>query len=373
MFGLDSLFFLTILFIFGTAIITAVFTKWAKDKCLKFFNGDNVTIEREDGRVVWGKLAVLSSGVEVEFGTPGVDRIGRRRSSVMVYGDEVETKTLALFRYHGALTPEQQKERKNQARKTFNPGLFKRMWRKIRILINTFKDAFSKAIAAFVGQVAKTRPGSKVLTTQQAGVSQIGDTVVTQGLGANAYEPLLERHIGRPVILDLVRPGGGTVGLAGYLVEYTSKFVALFNVEHESPTALELRLPKSGDSEAACVKSPETVTAGCAVELTATVEGDRLTIRNTGFDPAAVADVEPDGFEPVVVGAVIPPGGVLNLPAKDLGGGLLRARHVRRLDLVAPRTRAIVRHAGELLPKRSFLDDLGLDELPLVPKRHTQK
>jgi hypothetical protein len=33
----STLFYFTLLFIFLTAIITTVFTKWARDKCLKFF------------------------------------------------------------------------------------------------------------------------------------------------------------------------------------------------------------------------------------------------------------------------------------------------------------------------------------------------
>lgn len=375
-FGLDSLFFLTLLFIFGTAIVTAIFTKWAKDKCLKFFNGDAVTLERDDGRTTWGTLRVLSSGVEVEFATPGVDPIGRRRSSVMVYANELDTKTLALFRYHDALDAREREARDRQVDKTFNPGFFRRLWRKVRVLANTLRDAFSKALGAFIGQVAKANPSSRVLSTHQASVTEIGTTLVTRGNSANAYEPLLERHIGKPVILDLAKPGGGTIGVPGYLVEYTSKFIALFNVEHEAPEALELRLPKTGDAEPKCVKSqptPTTPAAGCAVELTATVEADRIVVRNNGFDPAVVEQVEPEAFEPVVIGAIIPPGGSLDLPVRDVGGALLRARQVRRLDVVAPRTRGIVRHAGELLPKRKFLDDLGLDELPLVPKRRPKQ
>ena len=35
--------------IFLTAIITTVVTKWARDKCLKFFNHYHVTLERTRG------------------------------------------------------------------------------------------------------------------------------------------------------------------------------------------------------------------------------------------------------------------------------------------------------------------------------------
>src|SRR5687768_13120097 len=39
-----TVFYITLLFIFLTAIITTVVTKWARDKCLKFFNGYHVTL-----------------------------------------------------------------------------------------------------------------------------------------------------------------------------------------------------------------------------------------------------------------------------------------------------------------------------------------
>ena len=376
MFGLDSLFFLSLLFIFATAIVTALVTKWSRDKCLKFFAGDHVTLERDDGRCVWGELEVYSQGVEVTFASPGTDRIGRRRSSVMVYPAELDAATLAILRYDDALSPKDREQRRKQVKKTFNPGFWRRWTRKVRNLVNTLRDAFSKALGAFVGQVAKANPGSTVLSSQQSGVTQIGDTLLSKA--ANAYEPMLEAHVGRPVILDVNRPksaGGGTVSYPGFLADYTAKFVAIFNVEHPAPGgSFTLTVPAEGEAEPACVKSGDAAEgAGCAVELSAKHEAGRLIVGNGGFDPCVVDTLERDGFEPIRLGATVAPGASLSLPSRDAAGAVLTCRRVRTLDVVAPRSQAVVRHAGELLERRSLLDDLGLDELPLVPRRTTNK
>ena len=61
----STIFYLTLLVVFFTAIITTVLTKWARDKCLKFFDHYHVTIERARGQTHWGICRVYSSGIEI--------------------------------------------------------------------------------------------------------------------------------------------------------------------------------------------------------------------------------------------------------------------------------------------------------------------
>ena len=50
-------------------------------------------------------------------------------------------------------------------------------------------------------------------------------------MAGDAYEPLLERHIGKPVILELLSPGeAGWSEIPGYLVEYSNQFIAGFSM-----------------------------------------------------------------------------------------------------------------------------------------------
>src|SRR5262245_66259065 len=85
-----TLFYLTLLIIFLTAIITTVLTKWTRDKCLKFFNHYHVTMERSRGQTVFGYAKVFSSGIEIVFDHPFVDPRGRTKTSYMLYGPELD-------------------------------------------------------------------------------------------------------------------------------------------------------------------------------------------------------------------------------------------------------------------------------------------
>src|SRR2546421_2390047 len=110
----STIFYLTLLFIFLTAIVTTVATKWARDKCLKFFNHDHVTLERNRGQTIWGKLKVFSSGIEIVYDHPFVDVHGRKKTSFLIYQQEMEQQMLTLLRYHDELSEELQKLRNKQ-------------------------------------------------------------------------------------------------------------------------------------------------------------------------------------------------------------------------------------------------------------------
>ena len=374
----STIFYLTLLFIFLTAIITAVATKWTRDKCLKLFDRYHVTLERTRGQTSWGKLRVFSTGLEIVYDHPYVDHRGRKKTSYLVYQQEMDQHLLTVLRYHDELDPERQKQRAAQVKKSFNPGPARRFGRSVRNFVNTLRDAFNAAIGAVVGQYQRMNPGSMIVGTQSQSVTQIGQTLL--GKLANAYEPLLEQYIGRAVILDVVdpiNPNNATVQYAGYLADYTQNFIAVFNVEHRATQTVEVPLPEQewGDplpplpnppppgAPAPVLPAPLNVEHDLAIRL----DGPRVKVMNTRHDPVVVHRMERPGFQPHKMGMVIPPGGTLDLPARDARGGKLVCEIVRCLDVVAPRKFATVRHAGELSDRRGLVDELHLARLPLVP------
>ena len=374
----STIFYLTLLFIFLTAIITAVATKNARDKCLKFFNHYHVTLERTRGQTSWGSLRVFSTGVEIVYDNPYVDHRGRRKTSYLVYQQELEQQLLSVLRYHDELEPGHQKLRLKQVHRTFNPGPVRRFGRSIRNFVNTLRDAFNAAIGAVVGQYQRMNPGSMIIGTQSQSVTQIGQTLL--GRFANAYEPLLEQYIGRPVILDVadpINPNNATVQYAGYLADYTQQFIAVFNVEHKTADEVVLSLPEQewGDPLPPLPAPPPpgapapVLPAPLKVEheLAVRVDGPRVKVMNTRHQPVVVRRLERQGFQPLELGMVVPPNGSLDLPARDARGGRLFIEIVKCLDVVAPRKFATVRHAGELTDRRGLADELHLARLPLVP------
>jgi hypothetical protein len=376
----STLFYLTLLVIFLTAIITTVLTKWARDKCLKYFNHYHVTMERSRGQTIWGQCKIFSSGLEIVFDHPFTDTRGRKKTSYLLYGPELDTQLLCLLRYHNELTEAQQELRVVQIHRTFNPRFFRRVWRGFRNFINTLRDAFNAAIGAVVTQYQRTNPATgALLTTQGSSVQNIGQTIL--GRFANAYEPLLEQYIGQPVILEMgdpLNPNNATVEFTGYLADYTQNYIALFNVNHTCEQTVELTMP---DEESAAPlppmpappppgAPPPTLPPALKEEhhLAVRLDGLRFKILNVSKDPIVIRRLEREGFEPVEFGMVLPPSATFDLPARDARGGKLILDPIRTADIVANRKFATIRHAGELVDRPSLFDEFPIQQLPLVPK-----
>ncbi len=367
--------YITVLFIFLTAIVSAVLTKWAKDKCLKFFDGYHATLEGVRGNVDWGRFKCFSSGLELVYDHAYIDTRGRKKTSYLVYQQELEQLMLSGFRYHDELDPVMRALRLKQIHRTFNPGPIRRMRRKVRNFINTLKDAFSTAIGTAVSQYQAKNPA---LASQSGNVTQIGQTIL--GRIANAYEPLLEQYIGQPVILEVadpINPNNATVQYVGYLADYTQQFIAVFNVEHTTAEWIRVTMPDVEQGEV-LPPLPPPPAAGAAApvlppplkveqEIAVRVSGRRMRVQNLRYDPVVVRRLEREGYEPLELGVVIPPNGTVSLPARDAQGGVLVMEVVRCMDVIAPRKYATVRNAGELVERRGLADELRFESLPLVP------
>jgi len=375
----STIFYLTLLFIFISAIATTILAKWARDKCLKFFQEYRVTLERLRGQTLWGELKVFSSGIEVTYDHPHVDPQGRKKTSYLFYQPELEQQVLCLFRVEHQLSDAQRRRRRKQIHQTFNPGFFRRTWRGIRNIVNTLRDAFNAAIGAAVAQYQRVNPASTVFSTQAGAVTNIGQTLL--GKFANAYEPLLEQYIGQPVILEVadpINPNNESREYAGYLADYTQQYIAVFNVEHDMGEEIVLALPdvEAGETlpplppppppgaPAIVLPPPVTHSGGIVVRL----DGPRMKIQNTRSDPVAAVRLEREGFDALELRMVLPPMGTLNLPARDARGGKVHFQVLQSVDVIAPRKYATVRHAGVQLERRGLADEFQLERLPLVSK-----
>jgi hypothetical protein len=381
-FSASTIFYLTLLFIFLTAIVTTLVTRYSRDKCLKLFHRYHVTLERGRGSTTWGKLKVFSSGVELLYDHPYTDIRGHRKTSTMLYQADLDNNVLCLLRHHEELSDKQQALREKQVRRTFNPGPQRRAWRSIRNIFNALKDGFNAAFGAIVSQVSRMNPGSAVLTTQANQVTQIGQTLLNKF--GNAFEPLLEQYIGRPVIIDIadaINPNNVSNQFTGYLADYTQQWLAVFNVEHVACEKVRLKLPELPEGQPAAALPPLPPPPGIGApppvlppplvaEQGFEVRLDRLRFKilNTRQQTMVIRRLEREGFEPVEFGAAIPPSGTFDMAARDGRGGTLVIDLVDTIDVIAPRKFATVRHAGNFVDRPGVLDELQLDQLPLIPK-----
>lgn len=329
-----NIFWLTIGFIFLSAIIGAIIARRRKDRCLKLLDEYHVTMVLTSGRVIWGDLNVFAQGMEITFDAPYQTQLDFIKSGYMLYEPEMPQLS-ALIRHAGDLTDRERARRQNQVAARFRPGLLRRIRRTILNVFNTIRDAFTQALGAFIGHVATTTQ-STVMQTQRGHVEKIGQNVL--GYFGNAYEPMLERHIGKPVVLELQSPADPAkrpISLPGYLAEYSDRFVALFNVEQNHRERIELSLDQPIDRE------------DLKIDTSGGGGGERIAVTNKSLVPVIIEAMRSDTGEVRRLGMVLTNGATVRLPRRP-GKLTLEVMRMLHLDVVAPRSQAVVRFASVL-------------------------
>ncbi len=87
-----------------------------------------------------------------------------------------------------------------------------------------------EVVNLLIGRAKRTAPGGAILTSQDKSISQLKQDLV--GFGATAFEPLLERHIGKKVVLALIK-GDKIFEYPGFLKDYTSEFIEIMDVNYK--------------------------------------------------------------------------------------------------------------------------------------------
>ncbi len=227
----NNVVYLSLLFLVGTVIVGIYVRIRSRDRCLLSFDGCQATVETE-GKTVWGTVRVYSTGIELEYDKPHRDADGHTESSYIVYASEYDSMD-ALFRFHDRLSEDNQKRRTNDIRKTYRPGLLRKTRRNVRNFFAIFRDALLQSFQSIIGATAKTGTAAKILSRQKE-ISGLGKQLIS-AQAQTAYDPILEHHIGRFVVVDATR-SGEPIEYHGILKEYTAMFIEILNVEMPSST-----------------------------------------------------------------------------------------------------------------------------------------
>ena len=321
---LENVVALTIFFIFASAILGAFLKTRARDRCLKDFHGYHITVEDKSGDAAWGRLNVYSTGFELQYDAEHRDPDGHVESSYIVYESEYSN-LYSLYRYHDQLTDKNKKRRISQIKRTYRPSLVRRLARSFRNFFNTLRDAFAKSIETLIGSAKKS---SKVMASQGGKVSEMSKGVMA-GMGA-AYDPILERFIGKRVVVEINRDGK-TLEFPGILKEYTTKFIEVLAVRLHGAAAV----PLNGE------KSP-------IPNVEVKREGSRITVTNVGKDVVHVVKLVGKKYEQAI-GAVAAPGAEVDftLNQDEISQPRLILSIARDFDMVIPRAHGVVRHGGK--------------------------
>ncbi len=328
---MDDFFWATIGFIFLSAIVSAFIRARKRDDCLQLIDDHFVTLVMKNGSTVWGDLQVFGRGLQLRYLAPHRTRRGLIKKGYLLYQKEMG-EVLAACRFTGQLSPQEAAERRRQIEKTFNPNLWGRLERGWRNAYNTLRDAFTKALGKVIGRVVAVSE-SKVLSAGQQDVEGVGKELL-QAAG-DAYEPMLEAHIGHPVVIELAPPGGGAdrIEIGGYLAEYTEHFIALFNVEHDAGEPFEATV------------SLDDPTRGIPADIAVQVGESDIQLVNLGRDFLIVRSLRRDEGSIHRLGATLPAGADIRF-ARPESTFTVELRRAASVDLVCPRQHAIVRYMG---------------------------
>jgi small nuclear ribonucleoprotein (snRNP)-like protein len=238
-------FLITIVFIVVSAMIGAFMRRRKRDRCLKDFTGNRVTLEHTGGKTVWGRLRVENTGLELVYQEKKTDKQGHVEGSYILYKNEYPG-IQAVIRFHDDLSAEGQRRRTDDLNKTYKPNFFRRSRRRIANIFKTVRDSFMEVANLMLAQAKKSGPAGAILSDQDKYVNQMKQELM--GSVGTAYEPLLERYIGHRVVLEILK-AEKWIEYDGVLKEYTANFIEIMDVDYSTeiqpkPRKADLIVPR---------------------------------------------------------------------------------------------------------------------------------
>lgn len=329
----------TLAVIFFITLVGAWLRTRRKDECLKSFDGYQVTLERADNRVVWGSLQVSTTGLELLY-RDAIQDEQHIESSYVLYGSEYD-QIQAIYRYADDLTEENQQRRQQDLKRWFHPGPLRFLMRKFRNFLATASESLNEVISILVGRMRKPASGF-ISETSENYMKQFGSQVI--GHAGSSQDPLLERLIGHRVVFELVE-GDEVHEHVGIFMNYSADFLEFLDVHF--PFKHSLTLASEGEIS--------------ANRITAVATDKSLRVHNHCDYPILLQSLQMDNGDEEVLNVVVDGGEEVKLfPGLQFKSASLQVKIVRELDMIVPRTRAVVRHRAGLF-KTTFVPDIVFD------------
>jgi hypothetical protein len=222
---MDSIFLLTVGFIFLGALFSNIM-KWRnKDRVLKDLHGFHSTIEMQDSKKIWGETQVYSNGMELFFSRGAKNSIGTPINSYILYRDDID-KICVIYRNHSELSTANQLLRNKEVEVVSSPSFFHIIKRKTRIFFNMFNDAIGEALSVFLSRMKGTSASNTVFSTQSDYLKKMGTTALSAA--GNSYNPILERYINKRVVVS-VQGEKSNYQFCGFLKEYSSAWLSILD------------------------------------------------------------------------------------------------------------------------------------------------
>ncbi|MFC1703781.1 hypothetical protein ACFL1E_03230 [Candidatus Omnitrophota bacterium] len=225
---MDSL-TITILFIIATTLVGAFIKGRMRDKCLLDFVGEFVNAELKDGKVIWGTLRLEPTGFELVYKESYLDKGDNHiENSFLLYKHEYPA-IECIARFVGDLDEKHLQKRTVILKKLHSQRGIRRLGRRIRNFFATIRDSVTEVMNLLMGRMRQVGSVGKVLSGRDKYVTQMNEGVFSSL--NTSFEPLLEKHLGRPVIFEIVKEGK-IIEYLGVLRRYTAEFLELMDVEY---------------------------------------------------------------------------------------------------------------------------------------------
>jgi len=316
---------ITIGLIFLATSVVGYLRSRYRDRCLRSFHGFQVTLLRTDGRQAWGRMELSPGGMEFTFPERHSDE-ERIKTSYLLYAAEYG-QIQSLVRYADRLTDAERRRRDADITRSFHPGPGRRVVRRLRNFLGSATDALREVLGMVLGRVQKTQDRYVAAEGADA-LTKIGGNALAEV--SSAHDPLLERQIGRQVVLEMLE-GDEIHEHAGIFKEYSGEFLHLLDVQYPQSRAIE------------CTAERPAEHANVAVSL----DGDVVRVANHGPRPALVQAIDIGGGERNV-DAIVEPDSAIDLRVEPGSHRVrLRLQTVCDLDMIVPRSRATVRNRAE--------------------------
>ncbi|TYC03060.1 MAG: hypothetical protein FXF54_01000 [Kosmotoga sp.] len=227
-------FVLTIIIIFATGITMSVLRTTVKDTCLKDFRKDCSIVLMKNGKPVFGKVELKSSGLILHYHEPYRSR-DHYESSFIIYKNEFAA-IKNVIRIISDLD-ETEIKRRNIRSLLIKRSFFSGIRRSLRNVFALLRDSLVDTFRLFVG---RTSPKSSVLSSGGTYINRVGESFVDYV--GNAYDPILEKFIGREIVVE-ISENGHWKEFTGILRNYSKDFLEVLSIK--MPVTLELPADKS--------------------------------------------------------------------------------------------------------------------------------
>ena len=195
-----------------------------------------VTLLEKGGKRVWGHSAVEVSGLELLYSEDYRDE-DHIETSYILFKEEYDNIYL-LLRFHSELSEENKRRRIQEVKRAYHPWPPRLLARKARNVANTCKDSIFEVLGLAMTRAKTANPALAAVASQQKSVKRF-EKGVADYLG-RAYDPILEKHIGRWVVLEITTVDGEAKEYVGIFKDYSRQFLQVMDVSY--PDGDETRL-----------------------------------------------------------------------------------------------------------------------------------